>query len=91
MSRRKKEQAPGEGPFNPYFGKTEDESHMPEKPFFTWILVIPGLALGLWLGLGTGELLMGLVCGAVFGIAGGSLLDKWREKRRKKRAGEDDG
>lgn len=79
-----KKQGQGKDPetvYNPYFGKANEASHMPKRPLFTWILVIPGLGLGLWLGLGTGDLLMGLICGAVFGIAGGSLIDKWREKR----------
>lgn len=82
MARKKKEKSSGDGPFNPYFGKFEDESHMAQRPMFTWILVIPGLGLGYWLGSGTGEMLMGLICGAVFGIALGSIIDKWLDKRR---------
>ena len=81
MARKKKEEKDPAEVFNPYFGKTHDESHMAKKPFFTWILVIPGLVFGVWLGLGTENLLMGLICGAVFGIALGSVIDKWRENR----------
>ena len=89
MARKKKEANPGDGPFNPYYGKFKEESHMAEKPFFTWILIIPGLGLGFWLGSGTGEMVMGLICGAVFGIALGSLIDKWFDRRRAKKNGDE--
>ena len=81
MARKKKEERDPAQTYNPYFGKTQDESHMPRRPFFTWLLVLPGLGLGLWLGLNTERLLMGLLCGAVLGIALGSVIDKWREGR----------
>lgn len=85
MARKKKEKGSGSGLFNPYFGKFEDESHMAQRPFFTWLFMIPGLALGFWLGSGTGKMVMGLICGAVMGIALGSVIDKWLENRRKKK------
>lgn len=74
-------------PYNPYFGKFKDESHMPEKPFLTWVLTIPGAIIGAILGWRVENLPLGLIYGAVMGIAVGTLLDKWWIKRQKKKAG----
>ena len=82
MARKKKKEEPESGPFNPYFGKATDESHMAKKPFFTWVLAVPGLILGVFIGMGTKEPLLGPVFGAIMGIAVGSLIDKAIEKRR---------
>ena len=46
MGKKKKLGAPREA-YNPYFGKFEDESQMAKKPFFTWLLVVPGTVAGL--------------------------------------------
>ena len=83
MGQKKQKDKQSDGPYNPYFGKAEDESHMPERPFFTWVLAIPGLVLGAFLGIGTKQLLLGIIFGGVMGIAIGSMIDKWREKRQK--------
>ena len=54
MARRKKGKDPAqEGPYNPYFGKVKDDSNMAKKPIWTWALAIPGLALGVFIGMGT--------------------------------------
>ena len=82
MARKKKEKQPQSGPFNPYYGKAKDESKMAEKPFWTWILAVPGVLLGIFIGLGTHELVLGPVFGGIMGIAIGSLIDKAIEKRR---------
>lgn len=74
-------------PYNPYFGKVKDESHMAEKPFLTWLLTIPGAIIGAVLGWRVENLFLGLVYGAVMGIAAGTLLDKWWIKHKKKKAG----
>lgn len=92
MARKKRKE--GKDPskvHNPYFGKFEDESKMPEKPFLTWILVVPGLLLGGLLGFKVENLFLGLVFGAVMGIAIGSLIDKWwADRKGKKQAKEDE-
>lgn len=82
MARKKKRSSTPQGPYNPYFGKVHDESQMAKKPFFTWLLAIPGLLLGILVGIGTQEPILGPVFGAVMGIALGSLIDKAIEKRR---------
>lgn len=82
MARKKKPTGPVEGPFNPYFGKATDESQMAKRPFFTWILAIPGLILGVFIGIGTQEPVLGPVFGGIMGIAIGSMIDKWRENRQ---------
>lgn len=87
--KKKADKGPRE-PNNPYFGKFEDESHMPEKPFLTWILVVPGLIIGGLLGFQVDNLPLGLVFGAVMGIAIGSLIDKWREGRKEKKRGNEE-
>ena len=71
--------------YNPYYGKAKDESHMAEKPFFTWKLANPGLLQGSLVGMKIRDVFLGGVFGAIIGIALGSLLDKAIEKRRKKR------
>lgn len=78
MARGKKNKEPRQA-YNPYFGKPSDESHMAKKPFFTWLLVIPGLILGALLGRQVVNLPLGLLFGAIMGIAVGSLIDKRRE------------
>lgn len=85
MARKKKEREIPTGASNPYFGKYKDESQMAKHPFFTWIFTIPGFILGVFIGIRTGELLLGPLFGAIMGIAIGSLLDKWLEKRREKK------
>ena len=90
MARKKKKE--GKDPnkvYNPYFGKFEDDSHMAEKPFLTWIFVIPGLILGGVLGFKVENLILGLIFGAVMGIAVGSLIDKWWEGRKEKKRGKE--
>lgn len=82
MAGKKKQDATPRRPYNPYYGKSTDESQMPKKPFFTWLLVVPGLVLGFFVGIGTQEPVLGPIFGAVMGIAVGSLLDKAIEKRR---------
>lgn len=83
MGRKKRKSGQSDGPYNPYFGKAQDESHMPERPLFTWALAVPGLLLGVVIGLGTRQLVLGIVFGGIMGIAIGSMIDKWREKRTK--------
>ena len=84
MGKKKKLGAPREA-YNPYFGKFEDESQMAKKPFFTWLLVVPGTVAGLLVGLRVQDVLSGIFFGAVMGIAAGTLLDKWLEKRKEKK------
>lgn len=82
MARRKKGKDPAqEGPYNPYFGKVKDDSNMAKKPVWTWALAIPGLVLGVFIGMGTHEPVLGPVFGAIMGIAIGSLIDKRRERK----------
>lgn len=66
MARRKKGKDPAQkGPYNPYFGKVKDDSNMAKKPVWTWALAIPGLVLGVFIGMGTHEPVLGPVFGAV--------------------------
>ncbi|MBU5230541.1 hypothetical protein [Intestinimonas butyriciproducens] len=85
MARKKKDRKSHSGPYNPYFGKFEDESQMAKRPFFTWILVVPGTVLGVFIGMKVQEPVLGPVFGGIMGIAVGSLIDKRREKRREER------
>lgn len=86
MGRKKKLGAPREA-YNPYYGKSKDESQMAKKPFFTWIFVVPGAIIGLLVGLRVQDVGLGLIFGAIMGIAIGTLLDKHLEKRREEKAG----
>lgn len=88
MGRKKKLGAPREA-YNPYYGKFKDESQMAKKPFFTWIFVIPGVVIGLLAGLRVQNMGLGLIFGAIMGIAVGTLLDKHLEKRREEKEGRD--
>ena len=85
MARKKKDRKSHSGPYNPYFGKFEDESQMAKRPFFTWILVVPGAVLGVFIGMKVQEPVLGPVFGGIMGIAVGSLIDKRREKRREEK------
>lgn len=89
MARKNKGDKGPRTPNNPYFGKFEDESKMPEKPFLTWILVVPGLIVGGLLGFKVENLFLGLIFGAVMGIAIGSLIDKWWADRKGKKQAKD--
>ena len=82
MGKKKKLGAPREA-YNPYYGKFKDESQMAQKPFFTWIFVVPGAVIGLLVGLRVQD--VGL---AIMGIAIGTLLYKWLEKRKEKKDAE---
>ena len=69
MARKKKDRESHSGPYNPYFGKFEDESQMAKRPFFTWILVVPGAVLGVFIGMKVQEPVLGPVFGGIMGIA----------------------
>ena len=87
MGKKKKLGAPREA-YNPYYGKFKDESQMAQKPFFTWIFVVPGAVIGLLVGLRVQDVGLGLIFGAIMGIAIGTLLDKRLEKRKEKKDAE---
>ena len=84
MARKKKDRESHSGPYNPYFGKFEDESQMAKRPFFTWILIVPGAVLGVFIGMKVQEPVLGPVFGGIMGIAVGSLIDKKNAGRRER-------
>ena len=58
-----------------------DESQMAKRPFFTWILVVPGAVLGVFIGMKVQEPVLGPVFGGIMGIAVGSLCLLYTSRR----------